>query len=212
MLNIVKKLAKSFKKAVVRPKSSKVQISIPHREMPEQLPTITDTREELQTRMIQALRTGINAKLATFLKAVEDFDCVSCDSDAEHLIDTAEEFGFSEVADFDNDQLAALCAAVENFDISDTVKYEGVDIALEHINYLVYSVANGDYTFLPEVDNDESLGNELCAMLIESAGWKSRHNWLLDFVDWEEVGKVTRNDEGGSYTTRGYFQLGKLGL
>ena len=130
MLNIVKKLAESFKKAVVRPKSSKVQVSIPH-VMPVKGETIKECRNDLTVRLIQALRTGINAKLMAFLQAVEDFDCVSCDSDAEHLIDTAEELGFSEVADFDDDQLAALCAAIESFDISCTLKYEGIDIALE---------------------------------------------------------------------------------
>lgn len=211
MLNMVKKLAKAIKGAT-RPKSSKVQVTIPRHAVT--LATAPPAREELTARMVQALRSEVDTKLKAFLNACANYPA-DYDIDYWHeleganLIDAAAALGFSEVAGFSTRSLAALCAAMEYQGLSEE-SIGHSDEFIEMVARAVDTIVNDEYAFLPEVYDDEHLGDEICEMLMARVSWKSHYNWVLEFVDKESLGNVWRNDEGGIYTDRGYFQFGKI--
>lgn len=202
MLKMVKNFAKVFT-ATIRPTKAKV---IPLHAIPAKVETQLPTRDELQTRLVQALQANIDAKLKTFLYAATNYKY-----DGEQLIDAAAWLGFSEVVDFTENELEALCAAMEWHEL-DGDYIDDTSSALEKIGEAIRVICGGRtcYTFYPDVADDEDLGDKLCDLLADNYRWSGRFDWLLDYVDWEELARQTRNDEGGCHTTRGYFQYGVL--
>lgn len=202
MLKMVKKLAKAFK-GFTRPKKAK---ALPCRNvMPAQV-------------AIQPMQTTVDAKLQAFLKAVEEYPCrVDIDEwlDADDNPAVPDEienlvFAFEALLGTEWDawmwggiEYDALCVAVESSQAC------GEEVTGEAVAGIVESIADGDYTFLPEVYDDADLGSEILDRLSES-GRVRDCEWILDYVDAESVGEAWRNDEGGCYTDRGYFQFGTI--
>lgn len=199
MLNLAKRLAKVFK-GIVRPKSTKVQVV----ELP--------AREDLTARLIQALQSEIDAKLKAFLDAVEDYPYVY-DNDADefpysegsNLINALERLGFKVDVPFARDcyMYSALCAAIEYHQQNDN------EITVELVADVVEAINDNEYVFFPGVEDDEDLGSAILDEFQEDRqSWG--YGWLIRAVDRAELGNQWRNDEGGCYTSRGYFQFGEL--
>lgn len=223
MMRMVKTLAKALK-GIVRPKTTTVQVAIPRRDtvptVPakvDNIPALVPTREELAERMIQALQSEVDRKLKAFVKAVEEYpsrDVVdewldsesftSAPAEMKNLVFGLEALGFARPEWLiGGNEYDALCAAIEYH------QQEGDEITLELVADVMEDVDGGRYALLPDVDNDEDLGsaliNDFCCQ-----GGARRLGWLINSVDHELLGEDWRNNEDGAYTSRGYFQFGKL--
>lgn len=159
------------------------------------------TRNDLQTRMIAALRNEIKRKLLEFVAAVKEYDGF----DDERLIDTAEALGFHEVQDFNQDGCCALAAALEYHEVELLINRDDTNEALKNIAKAVAAIDKGNYFFGSNVYHDEALGDAICCELRDRMSWDTA--WILEFVDLAALGEEFRN---GSYTDSGYFQYGTL--
>lgn len=76
-------------------------------------------------------------------------------------------------------------------------------------NLQAFLKAVEEYPTYPDVYGDVDLGDEILSRLADS-GLARDFGWILDYVDTESVGIAWRNDEGGRYLNRGYFQFGTI--
>ena len=204
MLNMVKKLAKAIK-GVTRPHNAKSAVS--YCKVPAKV-LVMPNREDLTARMIQTLQTTVDAKLQAFLEAVEAYPVHDYDVDefpqpeGANLIHAAAALGF----DIDGRwarEYAALCAAIEYH------QQQGDEITIELVADVVEAINDNEYVFFMGVHDDEDLGSAILDEFREDRrSWG--YGWLIACVDWERLGEDWRNETGGSYTSRGYFQYGQL--
>lgn len=162
------------------------------------------TRNDLQARMIAALRNEIKRKLLEFVAAVKEYDGI----DYDRLIDTAEALGFHEVQGFNQDGYCALAAALEYHEVESQINRDDTDEALKNIAQAVAAIDKGNYFFGSNVYHDEALGDAICCELRDRMSCDTE--WILEFVDLAALGKEFRERNNGSYTDSGYFQYGTL--
>ena len=194
-------IIKRVQKVFAPRKSHSVNVTLP---APVEVPN-APKREDLQARIVAALRKEIRRKLVEFVGAAKDYD--GEDGERERLISTAEALGFGEVQDFNTNGLWALCATLEYHEVKAQINCGDTDNALADIAQAVKAIECGDYFFV-DVGTDESLGeyilDEFCCRRVI----KSSYQWILEYVDVSELGKDFRNDNDGMFTDVGYFQYG----
>ena len=207
MLNMVKKIAKALK-GITRPHNAKPAVS--YRNVPAKV-LVMSNREELLTRMVGTLQATVEAKIKAFTDAVEAYPIFNYDVDDSPETETANLIIAAKALGFDIScrwalEYAALCAAIEYH------QQQGEEITIKLIADVVMAIDYGKYTFFPNVEYDEDLGGEILDAFQNSGKHyeRDRLGWLIEVVDCEMLGERWRNEEGGIYTTRGYFQFGKL--
>jgi len=201
-------ISKAFKKirgifGNVTPRTAKRTIGTPTLKIavtnPQpQLPT----RDELHTRTAQILHRVIEQKLNNFMDALSNYRSFG------NNYALAFDFALANLIGFginDGDDQDAFCAALEHAGIdADAVDVEDVPRIAE----LAEKINSGDYTFLDEVYDDEAFG-EWIYDKIESNG-RYKLGFLSEYIDFERLAHDTREEEGGMYTSYGYFQIGEL--
>lgn len=188
------------------------KVFAPRKEAKPSVKVALPSREEWLASLLKANSQAV----VDFLQAVEDF-ANSPDSEGdpeaveayERMVDSAKALGFPEVEDFKGEMNMALVAAMEYHCLrSDTLS--DTNLALSRIAQAVKAIDAGEYTFLDDVSDDEELGGEILQRIGMHRDFTQRWDWLLDYVNTEELGKATREDEGGIFTEYGYFQYGAL--
>lgn len=224
MLKMVKTLAKALK-GIVRPKTTTVKVAIPQRDtVPtvsakvDNIPALVPTRDELIERMARTLQSEVDRKVKAFVDAVENYparwqldEWLDDDGSVDIAPDEVADLVFSlEALGFRNENW--ICGGYEYDELCAAIEYHqqnGEEITVELIADVVEALQDGEYVFFPGVEDDEDLG---CALTDEfqntDAGW--RVGWLIQAVDWKRLGEDWRNEEGGCFTSRGYFQFGRL--
>ena len=224
MMKMAKTIAKALK-GIVRPKTTTVKVAIPQRDtvptVPakvDNIPGLVPTRDELIERMTRTLQAEVDRKLKAFVDAVENYPCRYVvdewlDSDdnppppaeMEDLVFSLESLLGVEIDYWiwGGDEYDALCAAIEYH------QQDGDEITIELVTAVMEDLRGGRYELLPDVDNDEDLGAAIVRRF-----WRTQNcyglGWLLESVDDERLGENWRNNEGGMYTSRGYFQFGRI--
>ena len=149
-------------------------------------------------------------KIRAFLAALEDF-AYAPDSEGENedeyqrMVDTAKALGLDDVEFFDGNQNSALIAAILGWHNQRSDWSFDTDATFTDIKDAVAAISENNYANL-DVFDDKGLGDNLRELLTESDSWKSNHNWLLEYVDWEQLAADTKEVYGGRYTDWGYFQ------
>lgn len=171
------------------------------------LPAPAVTREQ----WLNSLRVANTEATIAFLRAVEDFTAAP-DIEGEdyeeycRMVEAARMLGFPEIADsnFDN---AALIAAIQYHQLCSET-FSDTNLALSSIAQAVKAISTGNYLFVDYVFDDSELGEYILNEACERGAIGRSYQWLLEFVDVEELGKDFRNNNGGMFTDVGYFQYG----
>lgn len=97
---------------------------------------------------------------------------------------------------------AALCAAIEWYEVAEALDEGKMEIAIERLGNAIKIVNSRDYKFYYGVDNFGDLGYELFA---EEIGVRTIANYLVDYFDCESFAEDCNNDLGGKFTRFGFF-------
>ena len=152
-------------------------------------------------------------KIRAFLAALEDFAYapdVEGENEDEYqkYVAASKALGLDDVENFDGNQNSALIAAILGYHNLRSDAFDK-DTALDNVRDAVAAISENNYAHI-DVSDDEGLGDNLCELLTESGNWRANYNWLLEYVDWWQLARDTRNDNDGHYTDWGYFQYGSL--
>ena len=203
MFNTVKSFSKSVKRIFASPQSRARR----------SLAIVKPAVKPAET--VDSLLASVAEKLRAFAKAVKAYP-VNSDADwwydveGAALIDAAEMAGFPEVEEFGAKQTAAFCAALEYDGTLDDIEFGDDSCAIDCVYKIVTAIkiiSRHDYTFLPYVNDDDEFADWL---IEEKINCRLTYAEYCDLIDWVGVARVTRNEEGGRYTSRGYFQHGEL--
>lgn len=208
MFNTVKKLAKSFKKAVAptpRP-ALKLTLVAP---VVNPVPTVTigKARQEVVATLKAVLdkKTRDEERLAAELvdRLWEGFqNCVLDNPDK--IRASLRTLGIHNYEEFGDEELDALGAAIEYY----REKLAPIEATLaDAVREAANTIVMGNYTFFINAYDCDTLGVEIFDQRVSG----SRHSvpeWIKNYFDYESLGEDYANETGGIFTDCGFFAEG----
>lgn len=208
MFNTVKKLAKSFKKAVAPTPRPALKLTLVAPVVnPVSTVTIDETRQEVVATLKAVLdkKTRDEETLAAELvdRLWEGFQNCALDN-PDKIRASLRALGIHDYEEFGDEELDALGAAIEYY----REKLAPIEVTLaDAVREAANTIVMGNYTYFINAYDCDTLGVEIFDQRIAESRY-SVPEWIKNYFDYESLGEDYVNETGGIFTDYGFFAEG----
>lgn len=158
---------------------------------------LADTRKELVAVMTAVLDQKLQDALYSATIALDDY----CQGGLtwEELMATLHAFEFNGADDFDDDQLQTFAACL------DYLQHRDEPLTAALFDEAARIIDGGNYHHYAKAYDEDTLGDEVVA---DRIGWRNLPEWILNYIDLEQLGSDTLETENGYFGKYGYFGEG----